>query len=116
MSPRMPTPVELGSLVDEVFRITWSDEHRSRYTWAILRARCPCATCAGEWGYRPPRLRPEDLPPGIRALNLSRVGAYALRFEWSDGHDTGIYTFTYLRHDLCECDECTVRREAAGQV
>jgi DUF971 family protein len=33
------------------------------------------------------------------------VGNYALRFRWSDGHDTGIYTFDFLRR-LCPCAEC----------
>jgi DUF971 family protein len=25
------------------------------------------------------------------------VGEYALRFDWSDGHKTGIYPFDFLR-------------------
>jgi DUF971 family protein len=32
---------------------------------------------------------------------LSVVGRYALNFRWSDGHETGIYSFQYLR-DLCD--------------
>lgn len=107
MSPRMPTPVEVGNTAEPHLRVTWSDGHKSIYSWARLRAACPCAACAGEWRYRPPRLRVEDLPPDIRALGISRVGAYALRFEWSDGHNAGIYTYPSLRHDLCECDECS---------
>ncbi|MGZ3475873.1 MAG: gamma-butyrobetaine hydroxylase-like domain-containing protein, partial [Polyangiales bacterium] len=33
------------------------------------------------------------------------VGDYALALEWGDGHNTGIYTFRYLR-DLCRCSQC----------
>jgi hypothetical protein len=33
------------------------------------------------------------------------VGNYALSFAWSDGHQTGIYTFGHLR-DLCPCPQC----------
>ncbi|MCH7923485.1 MAG: DUF971 domain-containing protein, partial [Nitrospinae bacterium] len=37
------------------------------------------------------------------ALNIdeiSLVGAYAVNMSWSDGHDTGIYSFRFLR-ELC---------------
>lgn len=114
MSPKMPTPVELGSITDRALAITWSDGHRSTYTWASLRVHCPCARCKGEWGYQPPELAVADLPADIRAMHVSRVGAYALRFTWSDGHDTGIYPFPLLRYDLCECAECALRR--AGEA
>jgi DUF971 family protein len=45
------------------------------------------------------------------------VGAYALRFVWSGGHDSGLYTFDSLRNKLCECDECAASRAkpAPGQ-
>src|SRR5229473_2946804 len=49
MSPRMPTPVEVGSIVGKTFRITWSDGHRSTSSWKALRLACPCAHCRGEW-------------------------------------------------------------------
>jgi DUF971 family protein len=39
----------------------------------------------------------------IKALNP--VGAYAVQIVWSDGHDTGIYSFESLRQ-ACECLEC----------
>lgn len=113
MSPRMPTPVETGSVTDREFTIIWSDGHRSRYTWQRLRMGCPCARCKGEWNYRPDPLTDRDVPPTIRPTSLTRVGAYALRFVWMDGHDTGIYPFPLLRLELCECEECVARRAAA---
>lgn len=109
----MPTPVEIGDVTDERCFIVWSDGHHSTYSWVHLRVHCPCAVCAGEWRYRPSRLRPEDLPPNLRAVRVARVGAYALRFEWSDGHDTGLYTFAFLRNTLCECDACRTRPATA---
>jgi DUF971 family protein len=33
------------------------------------------------------------------------VGRYALGFDFSDGHNTGIYPFEVLR-DLCRCPTC----------
>jgi len=43
------------------------------------------------------------LPPGmagkepLRAVNAELVGNYAIRITFSDGHDTGLYTWAYLR-------------------
>jgi DUF971 family protein len=109
---RMPTPVEMGSITDPVLTVVWSDGHRSQYTWRRLRAGCPCARCKGEWDYRPSPLRAEDFPADLRAIRLDRVGAYALRFTWTDGHDTGIYPFPLLRHELCECGDAAHARPA----
>ena len=36
--------------------------------------------------------------------SVSIVGRYALNFRWSDGHETGIYSFRYLR-ELCESQD-----------
>ena len=42
-------------------------------------------------------LRPEDVPEDAHPTAIHYVGRYALQFVWSDGHDTGIYPFDYLR-------------------
>ena len=34
---------------------------------------------------------------GVRVLGWEQVGNYAIRFEFSDGHGTGLYTYDYLR-------------------
>ncbi len=111
--PKMPVPIEVGSIGDPVLKIVWSDGHRSAYTWPRLRMACPCARCKGEWNYRPAALTERDIRPDTRAMGISRVGAYALRFVWSDGHDTGIYPFPLLRLELCECEECQARRRSS---
>jgi DUF971 family protein len=41
-------------------------------------------------------------------LNIEEVGAYAIRIDWSDGHNTGIYSFDHLR-SICPCAECQAR-------
>jgi DUF971 family protein len=38
-------------------------------------------------------------------VSVSQVGNYALNLVWKDGHQTGIYTFEFLR-SLCACSEC----------
>jgi DUF971 family protein len=41
----------------------------------------------------------------VQIRNLVPVGAYAVQIVWSDGHDTGIYSFETLRR-ACSCPEC----------
>jgi DUF971 family protein len=70
------------------------------YQAARLRRACPCAQCVNEWtGER--TLKPEAISDEVEIQDLSVVGRYALNFRWSDGHETGIYSFQYLR-DLCD--------------
>ena len=38
-------------------------------------------------------------------VRIEPVGSYAIRLEWDDGHDAGIYTFERLR-STCPCDIC----------
>jgi len=35
--------------------------------------------------------------PALKILRLEPVGNYAIRIHWSDGHNTGLYTYEYLR-------------------
>ena len=72
----------------------------SRHQAAALRRVCPCAQCVNEWtGQR--TLKPEVVSDELEISDLNIVGRYALNFRWSDGHETGIYSFQYLR-DICE--------------
>jgi DUF971 family protein len=50
-------------------------------------------------------LKPDDVPMFIMAQDIQPVGRYALQFSWSDGHDSGIYSYGLLRQ-LCQCDVC----------
>jgi len=88
-----------GSKVTE---ITWADGKRCAYPNEILRGFCPCATCQGHGGTI------DFIEGGNTDLrDLKPVGHYALNLVWGDGHDTGIYSFTYLR-DLATRPEVEV--------
>jgi len=81
-------------------RVAWADGRVCRYAAPDLRRACPCAQCVNEWtGER--MLRPEQVPDELTIADVQIVGRYALTFRWSDGHETGIYSFRYLR-ELCE--------------
>jgi len=90
-------PKEIGPSPDgTLLQIEWQDGAVSRLAPRFLRARCPCAGCVDEMtGKR--TLRTENIPADIHPLAIQYVGRYALKFEWSDGHSTGIYPFRYLR-------------------
>ena len=89
-------PREIKQVGDAGLRITWADECVCEYTAAELRRACPCAQCVNEWtGQRV--LKPEMISEELIIADLSIVGRYALNFRWSDGHETGIYSFSYLR-------------------
>jgi ATP-binding protein involved in chromosome partitioning len=83
-------------LADGFVEIRWSDGHQSRYAYRDLRLACPCAMCVDEWTGQP-RIDPKMIPSDVRAVDLKTVGRYALQFNWSDGHSTGIYAFDKLR-------------------
>lgn len=95
-------PREISQESDSQLRITWADEKVCEYDAPRLRRACPCAQCVNEWtGER--TLKPEAISDEIRINDISIVGRYALNFRWSDGHETGIYSFQFLR-DLCDAD------------
>lgn len=96
-------PREIMQDGDAALRITWADERVCRYEAPALRRACPCAQCVNEWtGER--MLRPESISDQLQIADIAVVGRYALNFRWSDGHETGIYSFRYLR-ELCEQQE-----------
>jgi DUF971 family protein len=93
-------PREIKQEGDAGIRITWADGQVCEYQAAELRRACPCAQCVNEWtGQR--MLKPEAISDELTINDLSLVGRYALNFRWSDGHETGIYSFRYLR-EFCE--------------
>lgn len=98
-------PADISPSEDERrLRIRWRDGHVSEYEPLFLRLNCPCAACVEEMTGRP-LLDPKSVGPDVYPLEIDYVGRYALRFQWSDGHSTGIYPFEMLRA-ICRCDEC----------
>jgi DUF971 family protein len=112
-APHAPLPTALKN-DGEALVITWADGATHRLPWHILRKACPCATCRVRRGESPgdaadsgnadgagkpdplPIIRPEEAGP-VRAAAVRPVGNYAYQIEFTDGHNTGIYTLEYLR-------------------
>ncbi len=94
---------------DGYLEITWNDDALCQYPLSHLREACPCVECRGGHQYMGAQYDPDDLlkltPKRSYAMtDLARVGNYALQPVWDDGHQTGIYTWEYLKH-LCPAEE-----------
>ncbi len=83
--------------------IQWSDGAELKYSAGDLRKKCPCATCrekhSGEITKQPltlPVLSLAEAQP-LRIEGMRPVGNYAYNIAFSDGHDSGIFTFEFLR-------------------
>ncbi|MCX6896702.1 MAG: DUF971 domain-containing protein [Verrucomicrobia bacterium] len=86
--------------IGEELAIRWDDGSESFVPLEKLRRACPCAGCKGEVDimgnlYKNPEL--PLIPTSFQLGNMVTVGTYAVQFFWGDGHNTGLYSFDYLR-------------------
>jgi DUF971 family protein len=118
-----PKSVKVHLTSGEGVDIEWKDGHLSSYTFPYLRDACPCALCDEERGQsgreagQPVKLKPGELPmfkPAVRPNTAEGVGKYAIKFNWNDGHNLGIYSWKWLR-EICSCKECASRSDAGDQ-
>lgn len=103
----MDAPTRIRSLSDAgALELHFGDGGAYRLPFHFLRGQCPCAGCVDEFtGVR--TLDVSSIPLTIRPEKVSLVGNYALKIEWNDAHNTGLYTWDYL-HKLCAADEVEV--------
>lgn len=97
-------PKHLDLKRDKALTVHWSDGRVSIYPIAYLRKMSPSADARhlrDEMARNPLTVLPSshagapDKP--LTAEQLELVGNYAVRVRFSDGHDTGIYSWAYLR-------------------
>lgn len=101
--------------------IVWADGATSTFPARLLRENCPCATCIGKRGdtsHDKPlsgkqtllRVIEADIATECNLVEIRLVGNYAVSFIWGDGHDSGIYTYQYLReldpYRACQKSSC----------
>lgn len=94
----MHVPVDIQLIGREV-AIVWDDRRESYHPFEVLRAASPSASNQGErdiLGNRYGGDGPKTFP-GVDVTGFERVGNYAIRFDFSDGHRTGLYSYDYLR-------------------
>lgn len=112
-----PAKVRISLTEGTGVEIVWKDGKRSQWSFPYLRDACPCAVCheereksgraPGEPKPAPAQMFPMYTPPA-RPLEATPVGRYALKFKWADGHESGIYSWEFLRR----LDESTPHKGA----
>lgn len=88
--------------------VLWRDGRQDDIDVRDLRLACRCALCVEEMSGRP-LLDPDTVPYDVSPRTITSVGNYAIAIDWSDGHNSGIHSFTALR-------ELGSRASATGMV
>jgi DUF971 family protein len=100
----MANPIELRRLGIGEVEVVWDDGQVTQHSARSLRGICPCATCREKRS----KSSTPDLSKGLPVLSLAEtkpleivrmqpVGNYAYNIAFSDGHDSGIFQFAFLR-------------------
>ena len=91
------TPVKIKVREKEFLDITWNDGVNESIKLSNLRNLCPCAVCNAEKEECGDSYIPLYTKEQLTITKMKIVGNYALSIEWEDGHNTGLYDFTYLK-------------------
>jgi len=75
--------------------VTWG-ERQTDFPFVFLRGQCACAQCVNEWTGEQ-ILDPATISAEITIEKLELVGSYAVRVHWSDGHNSGLFTWERLQ-------------------
>jgi len=99
--PECPPPTRIERQpAEQTLLVAWPDGCEAKLPLVPLRGQCMCARCVDELtGERIVDL--EGIDPAIQIDAMQLVGNYALKITWSDGHNSGLYTWPHLRR-LCE--------------
>ena len=74
--------------------LSYSEGRECRFTWEFLRVFSPSAEVVGHGpGQRVNPIGKEN----VRIVQVMPVGNYAIKIIFSDGHDTGIYSWKYFQ-------------------
>lgn len=92
-------PQRIDHINDEL-AIIWDDGVESYLNLQALRKACPCAACAGERDlmgnvYKAPPSA--ETPAKYQLKKFNVIGGYAIQLFWGDNHDSGLFSFQYLR-------------------
>jgi DUF971 family protein len=94
------SPKQVKIFNKDKLKIKWDDSAETILSLKYIRDECPCAGCKGETillkTYRPPA--PTVVTPEMyQVKNIEVVGDYAIQITWKDGHNTGIYSWDYIK-------------------
>lgn len=110
LTPQTPTPTAITvHEASRVLEIAFSDGRSFRIPFELMRVYSPSAEVQGHGPGQ------EVLQTGKREVGLAAlepVGNYAVQPTFTDGHDSGIFSWDYLYHLGADQDELWRRYEA----
>ena len=85
--------------ISEEIAIRWNDGSESYYPMELLRANSPSAENRGESDLLGNRIGGSDRTDftGVRVTGWEIIGGYAVQFSFSDGHNTGLFSYELLK-------------------
>lgn len=99
-APFVPKRLHVDRALGQL-EIQWPDGEIQHLDLTALRKQCPCAVCEGIRERQAQNnglhmITPDEAPSAV-LTDIVAVGHYAVQFRWADGHDTGIYSYRYLK-------------------
>jgi len=94
----MLSPINIAAIGNEI-AIAWEDGSESYIAMEKLRAASPSAENTGEHDLLGKQYGGTNQKhfPGVLVKGWKMMGSYAVQFDFSDGHSTGIYPYDYLK-------------------
>ena len=87
-----PTEIRLNS-TERTLEVDFEDGRSFTFTHEFLRVESPSAEVKG---HGPSQRQYVPGKIGVAVTEIEPVGNYAVRLKFDDGHDTGIYSWSYL--------------------
>jgi len=110
LSPETPQPTDITvHQQSRVLEIAFSDGRRFRIPFELMRVYSPSAEVQG---HGPGQEVLQTGKRGVELTALEPVGNYAVQPTFSDGHDSGIFSWDYLYFLGAQQDDLWQRYEA----
>jgi DUF971 family protein len=110
----IPTEIKLHQK-SRVMELTFADGQRFELSYELLRVYSPSAEVRG---HGPGQEVLQSGKKNVDIVSVEPVGSYAIQPQFSDGHNTGIYSWDYLYELGANRDrlwrDYLARMEAAG--
>ena len=80
--------------LEKTLNLEFYDNYKANISAELLRVESPSAEVQGHSSKNKSTPLNKN---NIAIIQIERVGNYAIRIVFDDGHDTGIYSWSYLR-------------------
>ena len=107
-APAWPAELRFRKASADLF-VRFDDGYEGAIPYELLRIESPSAETKGHGAERPP---PPAKKRKVAVIGAEPVGRYAVRIRFDDGHDTGLYTWSWLR-ELAEQKDARMTKYVA---